>query len=74
MANPFGRPKVENPRRTQIAFRVTDYERKRIEDAALKAGVSLSAFVLGCVLGESLGQTIIDGVDGKKSSSSKRRK
>lgn len=57
-----------NPKeRTEyIGIRVTPEEKEAIRRLAAAAGVSLTGFLVGCALGDKLGEKILDRLDNSK--------
>lgn len=57
----------KNPKeRTEnVNIRVTPAEKEKLKALALAAGVSVTGYVLGCALGDAIGQTMLDGFDRK---------
>jgi len=47
----MGRPPVENPRRKVLSVKVTAGEDKAIRRMAAQAGLTVSSFILGKLLG-----------------------
>ena len=58
----------KNPKeRTEnVNIRVTPAEKEKLKALALAAGLSVTGYVLGCALGDAIGQTMLDGFDRKE--------
>ena len=54
-----------NPKeRTEnVNMRVTPAEKEKLKALALAAGLSVTGYVLGCALGDAIGQTILKGFE-----------
>lgn len=49
-----------------LQIRLTPAQKEQLKALAVTAGVSVSGYILGQLLGDAIGQTIIDGFDRKK--------
>lgn len=52
-------------RTEMLTMRVTPAEKEALQAAAVAAGLSVTAFLLGCALGDKVGQMLIDGFSDK---------
>ena len=53
-------------RTENINLRVTPAEKEKLKALALAAGVSVTGYVLGCALGDAIGQVMLEGFEKKK--------
>lgn len=50
----------------RLEFRCTAEQKKQLQKLAKIAGVSVSGYILGALLGDSVGQMMIDGFSSQK--------
>lgn len=59
------RKKSEEPRDTVLTIRLSKSEQQELKRLAAKAGLSVGAFLLGLVMGDAIGEKVIDGLQDK---------